>query len=234
MPKQDVRIPIGVPGLDDIVSGGLLPGALTLVTGTTGTGKTILGSQFLYNGATKYGQPGVYVSFEEPPENIKANMAKFGMDFSKLEKDRKIVFAKYDPYHVEDVYELIESHAKKVGAKRIVIDSVAALGLYVRDPAELRRMIFNIGLLLRKLGCTSIITTEILPGQRSLSRFGVEEFVSDTIIVLYYTRAESQFARSVTVWKARGSDHSHKLHPYRITDEGIVVYPKEEAFIKLE
>ncbi|MBU5557898.1 MAG: ATPase domain-containing protein [Candidatus Aenigmatarchaeota archaeon] len=230
---DEERVKVGIVGFDELVFGGLIPGNLTLVTGTTGTGKTIFGAQFIYNGA-QMGQPGVYVSFEEPPENIKANVRKFGMDFESLEKAGKVAFARYDPYHVEDVYELIESSVKKIGAKRVVIDSVAALGLYIRDPAELRRMIFNIALLLRKLGCTAIITTEMLPGQRSLSRFGVEEFVSDAIIVLYYTRTDSQFARAITVWKMRGSEHTNKVHPYRITSEGIVVYPKEEAFVKFD
>jgi len=231
--RSDERVVVGITGFDDLVMGGLLPGNLTLVTGTTGTGKTIFGTHFLYNGALQ-GQNGVYVSFEEPPENIKANVKKFGMDFEPLERAGKIAFTRYDPYHVEDIYELIETTVKKVGAKRVVIDSVAALGLYVRDPAELRRMIFNIALLLRKLGCTAIITTEMMPGQRSLSRFGVEEFVSDAIVVLYYTRADSQFARAITVWKMRGSDHTNKVHPYRITNEGIIVYPKEEAFVKFD
>lgn len=227
------RVPVGIPGFDELVFGGLIVGSPTLVTGTAGTGKTIFGSQFIYNGA-KAGEPGVYVSFEEPPENIKANMKKFGMDFEPLEKAGKIAFTRYDPYHVEDVYEHIEATVKKIGAKRIVIDSMAALGLYVRDPAELRRMIFNISILLRKLNCTAILTTEMLPGSHSLSRFGVEEFVSDAIIVLYYTRIESQFARSIAIWKMRGSEHSNKIHPYKITGEGLVIYPKEEAFIKLD
>lgn len=232
-PKTE-RVPVGIPGFDELVFGGLLQGNLTLVTGTTGTGKTIFGAQYIYNGATKNNEPGVYVSFEEPPENIKANAKKFGMDFDSLEKAGKIAFTHYDPYHVEDVYELIEKTVKKIGAKRVVIDSVAALGLYVRDPAELRRMIFNLALLLRKLECTAIITTEMLPGQRSLSRFGVEEFVSDAIVVLYYTRTDSTFARAVTVWKMRGSYHTNKVHPYRITNEGLIIYPKEEAFVKFD
>jgi KaiC/GvpD/RAD55 family RecA-like ATPase len=223
---------VGIPGMDELIAGGLLPGSLTLLTGTTGTGKTIFASQFVWHGAVKLEQPGLYVSFEEPAESIKRNMLKFGLDFEKLEREKKVIFARYDPYRIEDVYELIETYIKKVKAKRVVIDSVSALGLYIRDIAELRRTIFNISLLLRKLDCTSIITSEILPAQRALSRFGVEEFVSDAIIVMYYLRTDSQFARSITVWKMRGSDHSNRLHPYKITDKGIIVYPKEEAFIK--
>jgi len=230
--KKKGRIPIGISGVDELIQGGINPGQVILLTGTTGTGKTIFSLQYLYNGARK-GEPAVYVSFEEPVENIKENAKKVGFDFDKLERDGKIIFARYDPFHAEDVYDLIESNIKKIGAKRVVIDSISALGLYVRDSAEIRRMIFNISLLLRKLDCTSIITSEILPLQNALSRFGVEEFVSDGIIVLYYLRSESQFSRSLTIWKMRGSKHSKKLHPYDITDHGIIVYPKEEAFVKM-
>jgi len=230
--RLNSRTPIGVEGFDSLVSGGLIPGSLTLVTGTTGTGKTIFSNQFIYNGAKKYNENGVYVSFEEPPENIKANVKDFGMDFSELEKQGKVAFVRFDPYHIEDVYELIEASIKRIKAKRVVIDSVSALGLCVRDASELRRMIFNLSVLLRKLGCTAILTSEILPTQKSLSRFGVEEFVSDTIIVLYYLRTDAQFSRSITVWKMRGSTHSNKLHPYKMTERGIVVYPEEEALVK--
>ncbi len=230
--RKPGRVAIGIPGMDELIEGGLNSGQVILLTGTTGTGKTIFSLQYLYNGAKK-GEPAVFVSFEEPVENIKENAKKVGLDFDKLEKENKVIFARYDPFHAEDIYDLIESNIKKIGAKRVVIDSISALGLYVRDSAEIRRMIFNISLLLRKLNCTSVITSEILPLQNALSRFGVEEFVSDGIIVLYYLRSESQFARSLTVWKLRGSKHSKKLHPYDITDRAIIVYPKEEAFVKM-
>ena len=227
------RIKTGVPGVDELIAGGLLPGSLTLLTGTTGTGKTIMSTQFIYNGVKKHNESGVYVSFEEPTQNIKENVLNFGWDFSPLEKQKKVIFVRYDPFHVEDIYDLIETNIKKINAQRVVIDSVSALGLYVRDAPEIRRMVFNISMLLRKLNCTSILTSEILPLQKSLSRFGVEEFVTDGIIVLYYLRANSQYARSMTVWKMRGSEHSKKLHPYTITDKGVIVYPKEEAFVKM-
>ena len=232
MPNKP-RVPTGIEGLDELVMGGLIPHSLTLLTGTAGTGKTNMAVQFIYNGARLHDEPGVYVSFEEPVENIKENAANFGWDFTQLERQGKVIFVRYDPFHVEDIYELIETNIKKINAKRVVIDSVSSLGLYIRDASELRRVIFNISLLLRKLQCTSILTSEILPAQEALSRFGVEEFVTDGIIVLYYLRVDSQFARSLTVWKMRGSQHSQKLHPYMITGKGIIVYPKEESFIKM-
>ena len=90
-------------------------------------------------------------------------------------------------------------------------------------------MIFNISFMLRKLECTTLMLSEILPMHEALSRFGVEEFVSDSVIVLYYLRKADQFSRHLTIWKMRGSQHSNKLHPYKITDKGIIVYNKEQA-----
>jgi len=231
MTKKE-RMDIGIPGFNELINGGLIPKTLTLLTGTTGTGKTIMSSQFIYAGLKDYDQKGVYITFEEPPEDIKSNALEIGMDFEQFEKKNKIVFVKYDPFHVEDIYELIETNIKKLNAERVVIDSVSALGLYVKDVPEIRRMIFNISFMLRKLGCTSLLISEILPQHEALSRFGVEEFVTDNVFVLYYTRTGSQFSRSLTVWKMRASSHSTKIHPYRITDTGVIVYSKEEAYVK--
>jgi KaiC/GvpD/RAD55 family RecA-like ATPase len=231
MPNSE-RIKTGVKGLDSIIDGGLVPNSLTLLTGTAGTGKTTISSQFIYEGASQYGENGVYVTFEEPVESIKASCKNYGWDFDPLEKEGKVIFVKYDPFHIEDIYELIETNIKKINAKRVVIDSISALGLYVKETPEIRRMIFNISFLLRRLDCTSILISEILPNQNSLSRFGVEEFVTDGVVVLYYTQTGSQFSRALTVWKMRGTKHSSKLHPYKITEKGIIVYSKEEAIVK--
>ena len=230
MPTQE-RVKTGVPGLDEITGGGLIPKNLVLLTGTAGTGKTTTCCQFVYEGATKYKENGVYVTFEEPVESIKSSCSNYGMDFAKLEEEGKVAFVKYDPFHIEDIYELIETSIKKIDAKRVVIDSISALGLYVKETPEIRRMIFNIAFLLRRLNCTAILISEILPMQESLSRFGVEEFVTDGVIVLYYTRKGPSFSRAITVWKMRGSHHSSKMHPYSITNKGVVIKPDEEAIV---
>ncbi len=215
--------------MDELISGGIPEGSLTLLTGTCGTGKTIMSTQFIYYGA-KNGDNAVYVSFEETPENIKANAKLCGWDFGELEEKGKVLIVKYDPYHAEDIIEMLENAIRKMKARRVVIDSISALGLYVRDIPEIRKIIFGLGSMLHRLGCTTLMISEVLSEQKDLSRFGVEEFVADGVIVLYYTRANSQYTRSLTVWKMRGSDHSQKLHPYKITHEGIIVYPKEEAY----
>ncbi len=226
---KENRVSTGVPGLDELLSGGIPKGSLTLLTGTCGTGKTLLALQFIYNGAQE-GESSIYVTFEETPESLKANAKIFGWDFEDLERKGKVFFVKYDPYHVEDIIEMLENAIRKTKARRVVIDSISALGMYVRDVPEIRKIIFGLSTVLHRLGCTTLMLSEILAEQKNLSRFGVEEFVADGVIVLYYTRADSQYSRSLAVWKLRGSDHSQKLHPYRITHKGLVVYPNEEAY----
>ena len=115
----------------------------------------------------------------------------------------------------------------------LFVDSISAIGLHVKDELELRRMIFNLAIILRKLGCNALMVSEMVHGKPGISRYGVEEFVADSVIVLYYERLQSSFSRAMQIWKVRGSNHSDKLHPYKIGKEGIVVYPKEEAFIKM-
>ncbi len=225
------RTKSGIPGLDEIMDGGFPRNHLILVTGTSGTGKTIFSSQFAYYGITKYNENAVYLSFEEPADTLKENVLSFGWDFNQLTAAKKISFIKYDPYHIEDVFDILESSIREISAKRVIIDSISALGLHIRDKEELRRMIFTLSLSLRKLNCTTLLVSEIVPGSRGLSRYGVEEFVADGVIVLYYERIDANFLRAMQVWKMRGSKHSEKLHPYRIDSSGITVYPKEEAII---
>jgi len=227
--QTDKRVKTGIEGLDDLIAGGLPEGSLTLLTGTCGTGKTLMSSQFIYYGALN-GENAVYVSFEETPESLKTNAKLFGWNFDELEKKGKVIFVKYDSYHAEDIIEMLENAIRKIKAKRVVIDSISALGLYVRDVPEIRKIIFGLSSMLHRLGCTTLMISEVLSEQKDLSRFGVEEFVADGVIALYYLRTNSLFSRSITVWKMRGSDHSQKMHPYKITHKGVVVYPKEEAY----
>lgn len=228
------RIKTGIKGLDEIMGGGIPVGQLVLLSGTCGTGKTTMCSQYIYSGLKDHGENGLYLSFEEMPENIKKNVSQFGIDFEKFEKQGNFSFIKYDPYHVEEVFDILENAVRETDAKRVVIDSVSALGIHVRDKAELRRMIFNLSRALRKLNCTAIVVSEIVPGSSGMiSRYGVEEFVTDSVVVLYYERNEFSFNRAVQVWKMSGSDHSKKMHPYKITGkEGVVIEHEAEAYMR--
>ena len=227
------KIKSGVPGLDEIAGGGIPKNQLVLLTGTSGTGKTILGTQFLYYGSKEFDENSVYLSFEEQSESIRENVKSFGWNLQSLEKSGKFSFIKYDPYRIEDVFDILESTIREIGASRVLIDSISALGLHVRDKTELRGMIYTLSRILRKLNCTSIIVSEIVHGtEPRISRYGVEEFVADSVFVLYYERINASFNRAIQVWKLRGSEHSQNLHPYRIGSNGITVDHITEAYVQ--
>jgi KaiC/GvpD/RAD55 family RecA-like ATPase len=219
-----MRIPTGVPGLDKIISGGIPQGNVVLLTGTCGAGKTIFCSQFLASSA----EAGVYVSFEEEIEELRENAKIFGWDFDRMEKQNKLRILKYDPFRIEDILEVVENNIQEIKARRVVFDSVAALGVHMHDPSELRRMILQINQIMKKNKCTTIIVSEVLPGSSSLSRFGVEEFVSDGVILLDNKMMNGELKRALGVLKLRGTDHSKSMHPYSITSKGISVAAKKK------
>jgi KaiC/GvpD/RAD55 family RecA-like ATPase len=219
------RIKSGIDGLDNLTEGGFPEKDLVLLSGTCGAGKTVFGLQFLYSEASK--EPGIYVSFEEALPQILSTAKTFGWDTQRLEKVNKLRFLKYDPFKLEDIFEIIESNIREIGARRVVIDSISALGIYVKDPTELRRMILQVSNMLRKNDCTSLLISEILSNENSLSRFGVEEFVSDGVILLHNVLVSGEYRRGLSVWKMRSTNHSKKIHPYRISQKGFVVYPSD-------
>ena len=225
------RVKTGVPGLDEIMNGGIPKDQIILIAGTSGTGKTTLCMQYCYEG-TLHDENAVFLSLEEPVEFIKNSAKLFGWDFEKLERTKKIAFVIYDPYRIEDIFDILDSKIREINAKRVVVDSISALGIHIRDQAELRSMIFNLSTILRKLDCTALLVSEIVPGTPGISRYGVEEFVVDGVIVLYYERIQSSFVRAIQIWKLRGSSHSMKIHPYNITSSGINVSASEEAVIR--
>ena len=213
------KVATGIAGLDTITKGGIPEKDLILVSGSSGTGKTILGLQFLYASKDR----GIFVSFEEPLAQIKTTALGFGWDLDKIDRIRLL---KYDPFKIEDIFEVIENNIKETDARRVVIDSISALGIYVKDPGDLRRMILQVSSMLRKNDCTSLLISEVMNVNR-LSRFGMEEFVTDGVIVMRNVFVNGEYRRGINVWKLRGSDHSRKVHSYKITDKGIVVYPNE-------
>ncbi len=212
------KIPSGIHGLDKILGGGIPDRGVMLLSGNCGAGKTIFSLQFLMSD-----DPGVYVSFEEELDEIRETSKLYGWDLEKLEKENKIRMLKYDPFRLEDILEVVENNIREIKAKRVVFDSVAALGVHMKEPSELRRMILQINNIMKKNKCTTIIVSEILPGSKALSRFGVEEFVSDGVIVLENVEKRGEFKRALAVRKLRGVNHSRAIHTYNISNKGISV-----------
>ena len=216
------RIGTGIPGLDSLMQGGLVKNSVTLLTGETGTGKTIFCSQFLWEGLQK-GETGLYVSLEEEPDDIKEDVKQFGWDFDKFIEKGMFNIVYHDPSQASNISTDIISEITSLKAKRVVIDSTATMGLAIDNVAQTRKRILNIVNTLKKIGCTSIITSEIPEGAKKLSRFGVEEFVVDGVIVLNYMGTAGEYARSLQIRKMRRTNHGKDVYSMDIGNKGINV-----------
>ena len=223
------RVKLNIPGLDALIKHGVPKGELILLSGTAGTGKTIFGIEYLYLSK----EPGVFVTFEDQVQEIKHQASCFGWDLDTLERKNKLRILKYEPYRLEDIFTLIENNIREIKATRVVIDSISAFAIHLRGERELRTTLLEIYDILKKNGCTSILTCENPPQSPALSRFGVEEFVFDGVIVLRKLLINNEYKRAIHIWKLRGTQHSNKFYEYEIIDKkGLVVYPKRTINFK--
>jgi len=240
------RIKTGIDGFDQLVEGGLPEGRSFLISGGTGTGKTIFATAFLVNGALA-GEPGVYLTLDERPELIREDMLRFSWNLRKLEDDGvlKVVdgtMAKLGIPSDEEfslpatgfdldklLLELMRA-IKKIKAKRVVVDSIPALGLNFENEHEIRKAVLKMVYLLSRAGVTTIFTTEINEDSKQLGKYGVEEFVADGVIVLHYMGLGTQSNRTLHIRKMRATKHSEDLHPLQITDKGISVRKVEDDY----
>jgi circadian clock protein KaiC len=227
----DQRISTGVPNLDSLIEGGIPRGFTVMVAGNSGTGKTILGSQFLYNGLTS--QPiehGVYISFSESKSQFYATSKKLGMDFEKFENQASFIYLDFISLSndgIQDAFEEILTAIKSVSAKRIILDSFSALAMSFKDRIESRiTMQVFLGKIMRAEGITSIIISEIPHGRNDLGD-GIEESVADAVIKLEHgpDNASPIFLK---VLKMRGTAINKEKHVCSITSEGMMLYPKQK------
>jgi circadian clock protein KaiC len=226
---EPIRTKTGVPGLDEILFGGIPQNNLVVVSGDPGSGKTGLVLEFLYNGIVKYNEPGVYISLEESAEEIVGFAELFGWDIKTLIEKRLLSIITVELYDFDKLKNTIEDEVSRLKAKRLVIDPGVVFRLYFDRELDARKRILSLGRMLKRIGCTAIITNEISL-EKSSSLFGLEEYVADGVILLYHTKLEDRFIRSVGILKMRGTKISEKLHPVRITDTGIKVLAKQELF----
>ncbi|MFH1978409.1 MAG: ATPase domain-containing protein [Candidatus Aenigmatarchaeota archaeon] len=220
------RTPTGIPGLDALIEGGFIQGSVNLLTGETGTGKTIFSSQYLWEGLQR-GESCVYISLEESPQDIKQDSSLFGWDFEKFEKKGLCKIIYHDPAQVNNLGAVLADEITNMEATRLVIDSTAIMGLVIENLAQIRRRIMNLIGTLKRVGCTSILTSEIPESSKALSRFGVEEFATDSVIILNYLGLGEVSARSLVIRKMRGTNHGKDVYPFNITKHGIVVKKPE-------
>jgi len=220
------RLKTGIPGLDPLINGGVLHKSVNLITGETGTGKTIFSCQFLWHGLQK-GETGVYITLEEDPDDIKEDAKQFGWDFSKyVDKDLcRIIY--HDPAQVNNLGSVIIDEIKSLRAKRLVIDPTSVMGLTLKDPAVIRKMLLNVINVIKRTDCTAVLVSEVTEASKSLSRFGVEEFVADGVFVLNYLGIGETSSRSLVIRKMRRTKHGTSIYPIEIGPNGIEVKVEE-------
>ncbi len=239
MAKSD-RVATGIPGFDKLISGGFVRGSTNLLAGGTGSGKSIFSLEFLYNGVSKFNEPGLYICFEESIESLKEDAKMFGWDFEKYEKNKKITFLYLTPYTTTDLQALLAEEIPRSKAKRVVIDSISIFAMAMNDMYRIRKQIFFLVNALQKVGATSILTSEIVgeapldisssTRDGSFSRYGVEEFVADSVITLHNSGLGGAGDRAIRVVKMRRTDHTKGPVPFEIGNQGVKIYQKEKSY----
>jgi len=229
------KLETGIPGFDIIAYGGLPKARATLVAGTAGSAKTVFATHFLAAGIAM-GEPGVFVTFEDTPADIRSNMRGFGWDIAQWEEDGTWCFvdASADsegPTPIAGEFDLsgllarIEHAARKVNAARVSLDSLNALFVQFTDHRLLRSELYRITSTLKRLGLTVVFTGERTDDYGDVTRFGIEEFVADNVVILRNILVDERRRRTVEILKLRGAPHQRGEVPFTIVTDGIVVIP---------
>jgi len=238
------RVPTGIEGLDLMTGGGFPRGTINLVSGSTGSGKTLLGLNFLIFGASSMDEPGVYLTLEETRESLLRAAESFDLDLRPLELEGKLTIV--DMAHIREhhspgeddrrevaslaaLQEFLAHYLVRTEAKRLVIDSVTAAGIYTKDPDELRQELFRLCNFLRELGITTLMITDLVEG-KGLTRYDIEQFLADSFIVLELEDVGKGLRRSILIRKMRYTDHDAERHPFIIRKGGIQVMHEEEIY----
>ncbi|MBE9228308.1 circadian clock protein KaiC [Phormidium sp. LEGE 05292] len=231
--KQLPKCLTGIQGLDEITGGGLPKGRPTLICGSAGSGKTLFSVEFLVRGATEYGEPGVLMAFEETAEELTENVTSLGWDLTQLVEEKKLSIdhVYIDPHEIQETgeYDLealfirLGFAIEEVGAKRVVLDTIETLFMGLSNASIIRAELRRLFQWLKSQGVTAIITGE--RGEHSLTRQGLEEYVSDCVIRLEQRTTEELTTRYLQIVKYRGSSHGSNEYPFLIEEEGISVLP---------
>jgi circadian clock protein KaiC len=236
-PRRLAKSPTGITGFDQITDGGLPKNNITLISGGTGSGKTLFGLDFIISGALKYGEPGVFMSFEETGEELSRDVASLNWDLKGLVSQRKVLLEfvtltrrdiQETDFNLEGLIVRLEHAIDSIGAKRVVMDSIESVFAGLTDQGVLRVEIKRLFRWLKDKGVTALISSE--PGANgSFSRHGLEEFISDCIVFLDNRVSDQHTIRRIRVIKYRGSSHGTNEYPFIIADEGLSVIPITSA-----
>ena len=215
------RIPTGIPGLDELIEGGFVPGSVILLSGEAGTGKTIFGSQFIWN-ALCMGENGVYITLQQTPEEIMNDVTIFGRDFKKAQEMDQCRIVYIEPHDIKRIIDTILKNVREINAKRLVIDSITLIGECADKPRDIRYNFSRLIRELKKIGVTTLLISEVKEGSEGLSKFGIEEFLVDGVILLKCgIDVVGGKPRSLIIRKMRRTNHDLNVHPFEITERGI-------------
>ena len=227
------KTPTGISGLDEITDGGFPKGRPVLLCGSAGCGKTLLATQFIVKGISDFNEPGVIMTFEESGKDLALNARSLGFDLDKLQEEKKLridhvkiersEIEETGEYDLEALFIRLNYAIDSVGAKRVVLDTIESLFAGMNDLGLLRAEIRRLFQWLKEKGVTTIITAE--RGEGSLTRHGLEEYVSDCVILLDFRVIDQIATRRLRIVKYRGSNHGTNEYPFLIENEGIFVIP---------
>lgn len=224
----------GIEGLDTILGGGIPEGHSVLLAGSCGTGKTILCNEFLFTGAKEFDETGIYISLSESRDKMIANIEQFEFGDRELIESGKIRIVditedarlmNIEPLSVKGVMGMITSIIRDSGAKRVVLDSLTSICNSLGNDKNIRDFLFELGLQMQYLNCTTILISEIPPMKFQYSVFGIEEFITDGVILLMELEEKGDLLRTLQVVKMRGVDHSRIRHIMEISLAGVELKP---------
>lgn len=238
MIMESVKVRTGIPGFDSIISGGFKEGRSIILSGPPGGGKTTFGMQFLHAGAKDFDEPGIFVTLSESPNEIKNDFKIYGWDIQKLIDEGKLLIIDARPFKMEDGFvaldeslyrgetlpfmhltQLILSTVKRIGAKRIVIDSITVLSMQYANKFYVRQGLQGMIHSLEEQNCTSILISENIDS----SKVPTEWYVASGVILLHHIQRENTMERAVQVIKMRGIRHSEQIYPIKLGETGIQI-----------
>ena len=213
----------GIANFDKLLKTGIPKGSIILLAGPTGSGKTILASQFASNCISRHNLNCIYITFEEHKNTLENNFNNFTWKLNDSQK-QKLKIIKYNPYEFTAVTDTLSREIKKQNTDIVIIDSLTGLNLYTTEQKDLKNTLIDLQHILKENNCTAIITSQINPDINSMNRISFEEALSDGVIMMYYKNLNIDLTRGISIWKMRNVEHDCEIYPYKIDTEGIHIH----------